>query len=76
MRVRLGRRAPHAGAVRVAVQPVWLRTYPLHKLAGQLFGTIGPISCDAPPGARLTASNCELKDPRFKGVVLITSSMR
>ena len=28
----------------VSVQSVWLRTYPLRELAGQLFGTIGPIS--------------------------------
>ena len=28
----------------VGVQPVWLRTYPLHDVAAQLFGTIGPIS--------------------------------
>jgi penicillin-binding protein 2 len=52
----------------VLVQPVWLRTYPLNDLAAQLFGTIGPISCDAPPGVRETEDNCELKDPRFKGL--------
>jgi penicillin-binding protein 2 len=40
----------------VSVEPVWLRTYPLHTLAAQLFGTIGPIS---PP---------ELKQARFRGV--------
>jgi penicillin-binding protein 2 len=40
----------------VNVQPVWLRTYPLHDVAGQLFGTVGPISAN------------ELKDPRFKGL--------
>jgi penicillin-binding protein 2 len=28
----------------VEIQPVWLRTYPLHDLAAQLFGTIGPIT--------------------------------
>jgi penicillin-binding protein 2 len=28
----------------VQIQPVWLRTYPLHDLAAQLFGTIGPIT--------------------------------
>jgi penicillin-binding protein 2 len=28
----------------VQIQPVWLRTYPLHDLAAQLFGTVGPIS--------------------------------
>jgi penicillin-binding protein 2 len=40
----------------VQVQPVWLRTYPLHDLAAQLFGTIGPIT------------PAELKQPRFKGL--------
>ncbi len=40
----------------VSIQDVWLRTYPLHTLAAQLFGTIGPIS------------SSELKDPRFKGL--------
>jgi penicillin-binding protein 2 len=52
----------------VQIQPVWLRTYPLHDVAAQLFGTIGPLSCNPPPGARPTASNCELKNPRFKGL--------
>ena len=52
----------------VEIQPVWLRTYPLHKLAAQLFGTIGPISCNPPPGQKPNASNCELKNPRFKGL--------
>jgi penicillin-binding protein 2 len=53
----------------VEVQPVWLRTYPLNDLAAQLFGTIGPISCDAYTlHERPTANNCELKDPRFKGI--------
>jgi penicillin-binding protein 2 len=52
----------------VQIQPVWLRTYPLHKLAAQLFGTVGPISCNAPPGVRPNAQNCELKNPRFKGL--------
>jgi penicillin-binding protein 2 len=52
----------------VQIQPVWLRTYPLDKLAAQLFGTIGPISCNPPPGAKRNASNCELKNPRFKGL--------
>ncbi len=28
----------------VAVQQVWLRSYPLHTLAAQLFGTVGPIN--------------------------------
>ncbi|HZU60472.1 MAG TPA: penicillin-binding transpeptidase domain-containing protein [Solirubrobacteraceae bacterium] len=40
----------------VSVQNVWLRTYPLHTLAAQLFGTIGPLSPS------------ELADPRFKGL--------
>ena len=53
----------------VQIQPVWLRTYPLQKLAAQLFGTIGPISCDALLQHQTpNANNCELKDPRFKGV--------
>jgi penicillin-binding protein 2 len=53
----------------VEIQPVWLRTYPLQKLAAQLFGTIGPISCDALLKSETpNANNCELKDPRFKGV--------
>jgi penicillin-binding protein 2 len=38
----------------VSVQPVWLRTYPLHEVAAQLFGTVGPIS------------RSELNDPKFK----------
>ncbi|MFL5824061.1 MAG: penicillin-binding protein 2 [Solirubrobacteraceae bacterium] len=40
----------------VSIQPVWLRTYPLRKLAAQLFGTVGPIS------------RSELTDRRFKGL--------
>ena len=28
----------------VQVEPIWLRTYPLHDAAAQLFGTIGPIT--------------------------------
>src|SRR5207302_409319 len=40
----------------VSIQDVWLRTYPLHMLAAQLFGTVGPISAS------------ELNDPRFKGL--------
>jgi penicillin-binding protein 2 len=52
----------------VSVEQVWLRQYPYKGLAAQLFGTIGPLSCDVPPGARPTPSNCELKDPRFKGL--------
>jgi penicillin-binding protein 2 len=38
----------------VSIEPVWLRTYPLHTVAAQLFGTVGPISPS------------ELHDPRFK----------
>ncbi len=38
------------------VQKIWLRTYPLHDVAAQLFGTIGPIS------------PAELKERRFRGV--------
>ncbi|HEY2653764.1 MAG TPA: penicillin-binding transpeptidase domain-containing protein [Solirubrobacteraceae bacterium] len=53
----------------VVVHPVWLRTYPLNDLAAQLFGTVGPISCDAYLNhQRPNAQNCELKDPRFKGL--------
>jgi penicillin-binding protein 2 len=40
----------------VSVQPVWLRTYPLHEVAAQLFGTVGPISAS------------ELKQSRFKNL--------
>jgi penicillin-binding protein 2 len=40
----------------LAVQPIWLRTYPLHDVAAQLFGTIGPIS------------PAELKEKRFRGL--------
>jgi penicillin-binding protein 2 len=40
----------------VSVQEVWLRYYPLHDLAAQLFGTVGPISPQ------------ELHQPRFRGV--------
>jgi penicillin-binding protein 2 len=53
----------------VQIQPVWLRTYPLNDLAAQLFGTIGPISCDASVlHEKPNANNCETKDPRFKGL--------
>ena len=52
----------------VTVQPVWLRSYPLKGVAAQLFGTIGPISCNPRPGQKANSNNCELKDPRFKGV--------
>jgi penicillin-binding protein 2 len=53
----------------VTVQPVWLRYYPLKGVGAQLFGTIGPISCLATSlGEKQNANNCELKDPRFKGV--------
>jgi penicillin-binding protein 2 len=41
----------------VSLQHVWLRYYPLHDLAAQLFGTIGPISPQ------------ELHEPRFRGVL-------
>ncbi|MBV9917485.1 MAG: penicillin-binding protein 2 [Solirubrobacterales bacterium] len=40
----------------VTVQQVWLRRYPLHTLAAQLFGTVGPINAS------------ELHDRRFRGV--------
>jgi penicillin-binding protein 2 len=40
----------------VQVQQVWLRRYPLHDLAAQLFGTVGPITPQ------------EVKDPRYRGV--------
>jgi penicillin-binding protein 2 len=45
----------------VQVQEVFVRRYPLGSLAAQLFGTIGPISC-------VSKTNCELKDPRYKGI--------
>ena len=40
----------------VSVEQVWLRRYPLHDLAAQLFGTVGPIS------------RAELKQTRYRGV--------
>jgi penicillin-binding protein 2 len=40
----------------VTVEKVWLRHYPLHQLAAQLFGTVGPISPQ------------EIHEPRFRGV--------
>ncbi len=40
----------------VTVEPIWLRTYPLHDVAAQLFGTIGPITPS------------ELKQRRFRGL--------
>jgi penicillin-binding protein 2 len=40
----------------VEVRQVYVRQYPLHQLAAQLFGTVGPIT------------QPELKDPRFKSV--------
>jgi penicillin-binding protein 2 len=53
----------------VQIQPVWERTYPLHDVAAQLFGTIGPLSCLAIQlHEKPNASNCELKDPHFKGL--------
>jgi penicillin-binding protein 2 len=45
-----------AGFQGVTVRSRYLRTYPLHELAAQLFGTVGPIT---PP---------ELREPRFEGV--------
>jgi penicillin-binding protein 2 len=51
----------------VQIQPVWLRTYPLHDVAAQLFGTIGPLSCLAlSEHQKPNANNCEVKDPHFK----------
>jgi penicillin-binding protein 2 len=47
----------------VTVQQEWLRTYPYTRLAAQLFGTVGPISCNDPK----SATNCEIHDPHFKG---------
>jgi penicillin-binding protein 2 len=58
----------------VQVQQVYVRKYPFSTLAAQLFGTIGPLSCDATtPGTpeyrqKPNATNCELKDPRYRGV--------
>jgi penicillin-binding protein 2 len=40
----------------VEIQPIWLRTYPLHDVAAQLFGTVGPIS------------QTELQQRRFRGL--------
>ncbi|MEA2147871.1 MAG: penicillin-binding protein 2 [Solirubrobacteraceae bacterium] len=45
----------------VEVQQVWLRRYPMTTLAAQLFGTVGPISCNS-------KTSCELHDPHFKGI--------
>jgi penicillin-binding protein 2 len=52
----------------VQVRHVYVRQYPLHQLAAQLFGTVGPISCNTPAGQKANANNCELKDPQFAGV--------
>jgi penicillin-binding protein 2 len=53
----------------VVVRQVHVRQYPLHTLAAQLFGTVGPISCVAYSlHERPDANNCELRDPRFKSV--------
>ena len=53
----------------VEIQPVWLRTYPLHEAAAQLFGTIGPLSCLALQlHEKPTPNNCELKESHFKGL--------
>jgi penicillin-binding protein 2 len=40
----------------VSVEQVWLRRYPLHDLAAQLFGTVGPIT------------QPELHEARYRGV--------
>jgi penicillin-binding protein 2 len=40
----------------VTVEQVWLRRYPLHDLAAQLFGTVGPIT------------QAELHQSRYRGV--------
>jgi penicillin-binding protein 2 len=60
----------------VQVQQVYVRQYPFTTLAAQLFGTIGPLSCDArTPGTvayslheKPNANNCEVKDPRYRGI--------
>jgi len=52
----------------VQVASVWLRVYPLNRLAAQLFGTVGPLSCNPPHGQKATAANCELKQARFSGL--------
>ncbi|HTX32122.1 MAG TPA: penicillin-binding transpeptidase domain-containing protein [Solirubrobacteraceae bacterium] len=53
----------------VQIQQVWERTYPLHDVAAQLFGTIGPLSCLAIQlHQKPNANNCELKDPHFKNI--------
>ncbi len=44
----------------VTVQQIWLRSYPFHTLAAQLFGTVGRISC-------ISRGNCELKERHFRG---------
>jgi penicillin-binding protein 2 len=52
----------------VQVQQVYERSYPLGSLAAQLFGTVGPITCQAYAlHQKPNANNCELKDPRFAG---------
>ncbi|MGI8412702.1 MAG: penicillin-binding protein 2 [Solirubrobacteraceae bacterium] len=48
----------------VSVQQVFARSYPLKRVAAQLFGTVGPISCISPS----TPSNCELHQAHFRGV--------
>ena len=48
----------------VVVQKEYLTTYPLNRIAAQLLGTVGPISCDNPK----VADDCELKWKHFKGV--------
>ena len=37
----------------VEVQDIYLRNYPLHDLAAQLFGTVGPINLDRGQGEGL-----------------------
>ncbi len=52
----------------VQVQQTYQRSYPLSSLAAQLFGTVGPITCQAfSLHQKPNANNCELKDPRFAG---------
>ncbi len=44
----------------VTVQQIWLRSYPFHTLAAQLFGTVGRISC-------ISRGNCELRERHYRG---------
>jgi penicillin-binding protein 2 len=53
----------------VQVQQVYVRQYPFTTLAAQLFGTVGPLSCDAIAlHEKPNASNCEVKDARYRGI--------